>query len=115
RKPLLASVAAAALLAGIVTAQAQRKPEGPGDRSPAATSQSHQGAGNARKGPGSAGGHAQMPDRGGMKSGQSAPGSRSTTGASSEERKGDRMDRGSAGQSGPVRSEKRNPQGAQHQ
>jgi hypothetical protein len=116
RKSLLASVAATALLAGIVAAQAQRGPEGSGDRSPAATSQSHQGAGSERKGAGSERSRAQMPDRGGTKSSQSAPNPRSTTGAgSSDDRKGDRMDRGSSGQSGSGQIQKRAPQGAQQQ
>ena len=50
-KTLLASVAATALLAGIVAAEAQRGSEGGGDRSPAASPQTQ-----------------QKPDRGGARS-----------------------------------------------
>jgi Protein of unknown function (DUF1236) len=98
-KSLLASVAATALLAGIVAAEAQRGPEGGGDRSPAASSQSQ-----------------QKQDRGGVKTSPSVPTPRATSGAgSTEERKGDRLDRGSTGQSGSSEIEKRTPQGAQQQ
>ena len=114
RKRLLASVAATALLAGVVTASAQRGPES-GERSPAASSQSKPSSGSERSG-GSAGSQSQQQDRGGMKSGQSAPSPRSTSGAgSTEDRKGDRLDRGSSGQSGSSQIEKRQPQGAQQQ